>query len=179
MDLIVNIRKETPDDYQWVVELTERAFKTMPFSDGDEGELVANLHKSDSFISGLSMVAEVDGLVVGHILFTPVMITNENQKFTSLTLAPVSVLPEFQNKGIGSQLIRAGHLKAIELGFTSVIVFGHAEYYPRFGYRPCSKWDIKPSFPIPNDNVFMALELTEGALNGVSGNVILPPEFKV
>lgn len=179
MSLPVHIRQETKDDYRWVVELTERAFKAMPFSDGDEGELVENLHKSTSFIPELSLVAEMQGRVVGHILFSPVMITNQEDEVRSLTMAPVSVLPEFQNQGIGSQLIRAGHQKARELGFSSIIVFGHAGYYPRFGYQPCSKWGIKAPFPIPHDNVFMALELTEDALEGVSGMVVHPPEFKV
>lgn len=177
MNPTVNIRQETPDDYLWVVELTERAFKTMPFSDGREGKLVKDLRKSNSFIPELSLVAEIEGKVVGHILFSPVIIDNGIQKFNSLVLGPVSVLPELQHQGIGSQLVLAGHQKAIELGHQSVILVGHAEYYPRFGYRPCSTWNIKSTLSLPSDDVFMAVELLPGALAKVSGTMILPPEF--
>ncbi|MGE5394353.1 MAG: GNAT family N-acetyltransferase [Candidatus Saccharibacteria bacterium] len=173
----VNIRQETPDDYQWVVELTERSFKPLELSNGKEGMLVSNLRKSASFIPALSLVAEFESKVVGHILFTPTLIDNGDQQFTSLILAPVSVLPEFQNKGIGAQLILAGHQKARELGYRSVILFGHPHYYPRFGYRPCSTWNIKSPLELPSDDVFMAVELTEGALRKVSGTVVLPVEF--
>src|SRR5665648_1298566 len=91
------IRKEVPDDYQRVFELTEKAFETMEISDHNEGKLVENLRKSDMFISDLSLVAEQNKQVVGHVLFTPVLIDNGQELFESLTLAPVSVLPEYQN----------------------------------------------------------------------------------
>lgn len=178
MKLTVSIRQERPDDYEWVVELTERAFETMPFSDGKEGMLVHNLRKSDSFIPELSLVAEYKGTVVGHILFTPVIIDNGTQKFKSLILGPVSVLPELQKQGIGSQLIHTGHQKARELGHHSVILVGHPEYYPKFGYKSCSTWNIKSTLPLPSDDVFMAVELSAGALRGVTGTMILPPEFE-
>lgn len=177
MNLTANIRKETPEDYQRVVELTERAFKTLPLSEGKEGMLVQNLRKSNSFIPELSLVAEIEGKVVGHILFSPIIIDNGQQQFRSLVLAPVSVLPEFHHKGIGSQLILAGHQKAMELGYQSVILVGHPEYYPKFGYKRCSTWNIKSPIDLPSDDVFMALELSEGSLQGVTGTVVFPPEF--
>jgi predicted N-acetyltransferase YhbS len=178
MDEQIIIRKETPEDYAWVVELTEKAFETMPFSDGNEGKLVGNLRKTDMFISELSLVAELDNQVVGHILFSPILIDNGQELFESLALAPVSVLPEYQNQGIGSKLINEGHKVARKLGFKSVIVLGHPEYYPKFGYKPASEWGIKSPFDLPDDNVFMAMELTPGALNKVSGKVIYPAEFE-
>ncbi|MFY9150480.1 MAG: N-acetyltransferase [Prolixibacteraceae bacterium] len=171
------IRKETPEDYQWVIELTEKAFETLEISDGTEGKLVENLRKSESFISELSLVAELNGKVIGHILFTPILIDNGQEIFESLVLAPVSVLPEFQKQGVGSRLIHEGHRMARQLGFTSVIVVGHPEYYPKFGYKPASHWKIKSPIELPSDDVFMALELVHGALNKVSGKVIFPPEF--
>ena len=177
MNQNISIRQETPKDYAWVIELTEKAFETMEFSDHNEGKLVENLRKSEKFISDLSLVAEINGKVVGHILFTPLVIDKCQQQFQSLVLGPVSVLPEFQKQGIGGQLIRAGHQKAKELGFQSVILIGHPEYYPRFGYKPASTWEIKTQIPLPSDDVFMAVELTENALSGVSGMVIFPPEF--
>jgi predicted N-acetyltransferase YhbS len=173
----ITIRKEIPKDHNWVIELTAKAFETMPFSEGDEDQLVARLRNAPGFIPELSLVAELDGLIVGHILFTPLVIDNGQQQFESLVLGPVSVLPEFQKQGIGGKLIRAGHQKAIELGFRSVILIGHPEYYPRFGYKPASTWGIKTHYELPSDDVFMAVELTEGALKNVSGMVIFPPEF--
>jgi predicted N-acetyltransferase YhbS len=177
MNQTITIRKEKSFDHNWVVELTEKAFETLEISDHNEGKLVDKLRKAPTFIEELSLVAELNGQVVGHILFTPIIIDNGEQQFQSLVLAPVSVLPEFQKMGIGGQLIRAGHQKAFELGFQSVILIGHPEYYPRFGYKPASTWGIKTHYELPSDDVFMAVELTDGALTGVSGMVVFPPEF--
>ncbi|MBL7967141.1 MAG: N-acetyltransferase [Prolixibacteraceae bacterium] len=173
------IRQEMPSDYDAVIELTAKAFETMPFSEGDEDRLVASLRTASTFIPELSLVAELNGKIVGHILFTPLSIDNGQQKFQSLVLGPVSVLPEFQKQGIGGELIRAGHQKTTELGFHSVILIGHPEYYPRFGYKTASGFGLKVSMELPSDDVFMAVELTENALSGVTGMVIFPPEFGV
>lgn len=177
MNQYIKIHKETPDDYNCVIELTEKAFETLEISDHNEGKLIDKLRKAPAFIEELSLVAELNGQVIGHILFTPIVIDYGEQQFQSLVLAPVSVLPEFQKQGIGGELILAGHQKAVELGFRSAILLGHPEYYPRFGYRPASTWGIKTHYELPSDDVFMAVELTEGALTGVSGMVIFPPEF--
>jgi len=177
MKQTVIIRKETLVDYKSVFDLTQKAFETLEISDHDEGQLVEKLRKAPTFIDELSLVAELDGELVGHILFTPMLIENGDEKYHSLILGPVSVLPEFQKRGIGGQLIRAGHQKALELGFQSVILIGHPEYYPRFGYQPASNWGIKTHIPLPSDDVFMAVELYAGALNGITGTVIFPPEF--
>jgi len=177
MNQTTTIRKEKSFDHNWVVELTEKAFESLEISDHNEGKLVDKLRKAPTFIEELSLVAELNGQVVGHILFTPIIIDNGQLQFQSLVLAPVSVLPEFQRMGIGGQLILAGHQKAVELGFQSVILIGHPEYYPRFGYKPASTWGIKTHYELPSDDVFMAVELTEGALSHVSGMVVFPPEF--
>jgi len=179
MNQTVTIRKETSFDYNWVIELTEKAFETVEISDHNEGKLVDKLRKAPTFIEELSLVAELNNQVVGHILFTAIYIDNGTQQFQSLLLAPVSVLPEFQKMGIGGQLICAGHQKAKELGFQSAILLGHPGYYPRFGYKPASGFGIKTQIPLPSDDVFMAVELTDGSLTGVSGMVIFPPEFGV
>ena len=177
MNQNINIRKETPDDYAQVFGLIEIAFETLEISDHNEGRLVDKLRKAPTFIEELSLVAELNGQVVGHILFTPIVIDNGLRKFQSLVLAPVSVLPEFQKMGIGGQLIKAGHCKSKELGFQSVILIGHPDYYPRFGYKSASVWGIKTHYELPSDDVFMVVELVDGGLSGVSGTVIFPPEF--
>jgi len=179
MYLTTVIRKENPSDHNRVIELTVKAFETLEISNHNEGKLVDTLRKAPTFSEELSLVAELNGQVVGHILFTPIRIENGQEKFESLILGPVSVLPEFQKMGIGGQLIRAGHQKAKELGFQSVILLGHPHYYPRFGYKPASTWGIKSPIPLPSDDVFMAVELTEEALTNVSGTVVFPPEFGI
>jgi predicted N-acetyltransferase YhbS len=171
------IRKENQRDHNAVFELIQKAFESLEISEHNEGQLVQKLRKAPTFIEDLSLVAELNNQVVGHILFTPMVIDNGDQKFQTLILAPVSVFPEFQKMGIGGQLIVAGHQKAIELGFQSAILLGHPEYYPRFGYRPASSWGIKTQIPLPSDDVFMAVELTKGGLSGVSGMAVFPLEF--
>lgn len=163
MNQTVIIRKETPEDYDSVIELTEKAFETLEISDHNEGQLVDKLREAPTFINELSLVAELNGQIVGHILFTPIIIDNGPQQFRSLVLAPVSVLPEFQKQGIGGKLIESGHRKSKEPGFQSVILIGHPEYYPRFGYKTASGWGIKTQYELPSDDVFMAVELTNGA----------------
>ncbi|EOP23954.1 acetyltransferase [Bacillus thuringiensis] len=88
----------------------------------------------------------------------------------SLALAPVSIAPSHQKKGIGGKLITAALEKAKELGYGSVVVLGHPEYYPKFGFERASQWNIKAPFEVP-DEVFMVMELRENTLQGVEGIV--------
>ncbi|WP_262429174.1 GNAT family N-acetyltransferase [Paratissierella segnis] len=93
-----------------------------------------------------------------------------------MALAPVSVLPEYQDRGIGTNLINKSINIAKKLGYKSVIVLGHENYYPRFGFKPASKWGIKAPFDVPDES-FMALELNDGSLDGVTGTVVYAKEF--
>ena len=165
----LTIRQEKSEDYQTTENVVKKAFANMEFSDQKEHELVSRIRKSDAFIPELSLVA-IDTEIIGHILLSKIKIMNDNQFEESLALAPVSVLPEYQNKGIGKLLIHEALKKAKELGHKSVIVLGHPEYYPRFGFKEASIWGIKAPFDVPNET-FMALELTENALHNVSGVV--------
>jgi predicted N-acetyltransferase YhbS len=174
----VKIRKEQPSDYHAVFNIVELAFRTMPFADGDEQFLVEGLRKNKAFIPELSLVAEKEDKLVGHIVFTPLQIINGDKVFNSLTLAPVSVLPEYQSQGIGSKLIEEGHRIAKILGFTSCFVLGHPDYYPRFGYQPTGKWGIPPPHGAPPE-VFMAVELVPSSLTGVTGVAKFLPEFGI
>jgi predicted N-acetyltransferase YhbS len=170
------LRQENYADHHQVFSLIEEAFKTEPFSDYTEQFLVERLRKSNAFIPELSIVAEKEGEIVGHILLTKIKINTELDSFDSLALAPVTVKPDFQNKGIGGQLILIAHAKAIELGHTSVILLGHENYYPRFGYERVSKFGITLPFDVPDENC-MAIELIEDGLKGVSGMVEYSKEF--
>ena len=170
------IRKEEYRDFKSVSEVIEKAFEAEPTSDHKEHFLVERLRKSDAFIPELSMVAEIDNKIVGHILLTRLTIHNGRNTFDSLALAPVSVLPEYQGRGVGAMLIRKAHAKAKVVGHQSVILLGHEKYYPRFGYKPASRFRIELPFEVPNENC-MAIELVEDGLKGVSGVVEYPKEF--
>ncbi len=172
----VDIRKELEEDYKQVFTLIENAFKNEPFSDYTEQFLVERLRTSDAYVPELSMVVELEGEVIGHILLTKIKIVNDSQSFNSLALAPVSVKPDYQNKGVGGQLILQAHAKAIELAYKSIVLLGHQDYYPRFGYEKASNFGIKLPFDVPDENC-MAIELVEGGLKGVSGMVEYPKEF--
>lgn len=133
------IRQEKENDYKITESVVEEAFKS-PEYNPNEHLLVANLRKSNVFIPELSLIAEVDGKIVGHIMLTKLIIKNKEKEHESLALAPLSVLPLYQNKGIGSALINESLRIAKDLGYKSVIVLGHEKYYPKFGFKPTSKY---------------------------------------
>lgn len=165
---------KTKTETDFVCEVVQKAFEREKQSDHKEHELVRRLLKSESFIKDLSLTAKYKGMIVGYALFTKIKVGDE----TLLALAPLAVLPKFQKKGIGKSLVEKGHETAKKLGYKGVVVLGHPEYYSKLGYEKASKWGIKPPFEVP-DEVFMAIELKEGALEKVSGIVEYPKEFKI
>lgn len=151
---MVKIRQENQADYAAVYEVVKEAFAAAEHSGGTEQELVTALRKSASFIPELSLVA-VDGeKIVGHILFTRARVGKDIE----LALAPLSVAPGCQRKGIGMALMEEGHRIAKSLGYGYSIVLGHPGYYPKAGYVPASVYGISASFDVPDEN-FMALKL--------------------
>lgn len=167
------IRPELYNDFAMITEVNDLAF-----GHAAEGQLVVALRKNPLFIKGLSLVAMLGDRLVGHILFFPVLIRDGVRVFRTLALAPMSVLPGYQRKGIGSALVLTGLDEARAGKFQSVMVLGHHDYYPKFGFKPASLYGISPPFRVP-DNVFLALELLPGALDGVKGMVEYPPEFAI
>ncbi len=170
----VTIRQEQEKDFKQVYHVIFSAFEKEEYSDHTEQDLVVKLRTSDAFIPQLSLVAEVDGTVVGHILFTKLTVGNEQV----LALAPLSVLPSMQRQGIGSALIKEGHRIGRELGFKGSIVLGHPHYYKKFGYENASKYKIECPFPV-EDDIFMAKELVPNGLNNVKGMAIYAKEFNL
>lgn len=167
----VKIRPETEKDYPKITEVNDLAF-----GQRNEGILVKQLRKTEKYSPKLSLVAELDDEIIGHILFYPVEIQSGASGFLTLSLGPMGVVPEYQRRGVGSQLVAKGLKAARALNHESVIVVGHPDYYPKFGFKPASQWKIKVPFEVP-DEAFMALELVEGGLKGKSGTVAYPPEF--
>lgn len=168
---MTSIRAETSDDYAAIDWLNDAAF-----GQPGEGRLVRALRSKPNFDAGLSLVAETGARIVGHILFSPNRIERDDDGFDALSLAPMSVLPEFQNQGIGSQLVRRGLDACRRAGHRIVIVVGHVIYYPRFGFTPAAEHGILPPFDVPPE-AFMVLELQPGSLRGVHGTVRYPPPF--
>ena len=166
---MLTIRRETPKDIDSIRYVNEQAF-----GQKEEAEIIDKLRKRD--VVTLSLVAVQADQIVGHILFSPVSVESEYSSFEAITLAPMAVLPEYQRKGIGSQLVRVGLEECRRLGHEIVVVLGHPDYYPRFGFVPASTYGIKCKYDVP-DEVFMALELRQGALSGRSGVVKYQPEF--
>lgn len=162
------IRKEKKEDYQCTEEVVKQAFANEEYSDQTEHQLVAKLRNSDAFIPDLSLIALYEDKIIGHILLSKISIVNDENYTESLALAPVSVLPEYQNKGIGKSLINKALEIAKKLDFESVIVMGHSEYYPKFGFKKASNWGIEAPFEVP-DELLMAIELKKNALDQTSG----------
>jgi putative acetyltransferase len=165
----VVVRAETWSDHAAIRRVNEAAFPT-----AEEANLVEALRRSGLVL--LSLVAERDGVVVGHILFSRMWIDAARGPTDVVALAPMAIAPPDQRKGIGGGLIRAGLDALRAAGERAVIVVGHAEYYPRFGFSTGLTRSIESPF---SSDVFMALELVPGALSGVSGRVRYPPEFGV
>jgi putative acetyltransferase len=147
----------------------------LAFGHDDEALLVDALRAEGAVQS--SFVAEIDGQVVGHVLFSELLIVGESATVPALALAPVAVLPGYQRLGIGTRLIRHALEACQKQGHRIVVVLGHPDFYPRFGFSSelaaglDSAFSGKPSF--------MAMELAEGALVGVSGKVRYPAAFEI
>jgi putative acetyltransferase len=164
--VLIEIREERPDDVAAVRELNRRAF-----GQDQESNIVDALRANGAAL--LSLVATVDDRVVGHIMYSPLFI---GDNASGAALGPMAVLPERQRQGIGSKLIEAGNRKLKDAGCPFIIVVGHADYYPRFGFRPASEHGIKCEWDVPDD-VFMLLVLDQAKMEGVSGLAMYRHEF--
>jgi putative acetyltransferase len=166
---IVIIRPEEEKDYPAVNAVNTAAFETPA-----EANLVEVLRKEAH--PYISLVAEEGEQILGHILFTP-MVLPGHEELKIMGLAPVAVVPEHQREGIGSALIHAGMEKCKEMGFGAVIVLGHMGYYPRFGFTPAVRYGIRCEYEVPEE-AFMVLELIPGYLKGAEGIIHYHAAFK-
>ncbi|WP_274308492.1 GNAT family N-acetyltransferase [Solibacillus daqui] len=165
------IRQERIEEYNKTEDVIMNAFLNEEYSDQKEHLLVSRIRKSDAFIPELSLVAvDQNNEIIGHILLSKITIVNDDNIANSLALAPVCVSPAHQKKGIGSKLINDALKLAKVLGHHSVIVLGHQDYYPKFGFKQANLWNIRAPFEVPAE-IFMALELSENSLENVQGVV--------
>ncbi|MHC4302009.1 MAG: GNAT family N-acetyltransferase [Planctomycetota bacterium] len=155
-------------------EAAIRGLNEQAFGQPDEANLVDALRKRGAVV--LSMVATDNDQVIAHVLFTKATVTEADSQFRTLGLGPMAVLPSYQRKGIGSRLLRSALDKCRELDYDAVVVIGHPEFYPRFGFVPARLKGIRCEFDVP-DEAFMLLELREDALAGRTGLVRYQPEF--
>jgi putative acetyltransferase len=166
----IPVRPEAATDHESI-----RHVNRLAFDQDDEARLVDALREG-AYVR-VSLVAEQAGQVVGHILFSDLPIITEGGTVPAVALAPMAVLPDFQNRGIGSALVRRGLEDCQEQGHRIVVVVGHPRFYPRFGFT--SKLAACLASPFSGKEAFMAVELVPGALDGVKGRVQYPPPFGI
>lgn len=173
----VIIREERQKDFEKINQVVKAAFKNVEQTDHTEHLLVERLRKSQAYIPALSLVAQTpQGEIVGHLLLSKAHIINGSQSFKVLALAPLSVAPAFQRNSIGSKLIEVAHQRAKKLGYAAIVLLGHKDYYPRFGYKKASLFGVSFPFNAPDDCCMVA-ELRKNALRGISGVVCYSQAF--
>lgn len=173
MEIDLNIRTEAESDYPVIYDLIRTAFETANVKDGTEQDFAGNLRKGPDYLQELALVAESDGKIVGHIMLTKTYVDMENGRFEGLLLAPVSVLLEYRNQGVGAKLITDSMKRAEKMGFKAVFLVGDRNYYSRFGFVPARRYGIYCPQPLPDDLLdnIMACELAPGALTHISGTL--------
>jgi len=161
------IRVERPEDLNAIRHVNDQAF-----GQDLEGRIVNAIRASDTTL--LSLVATIDGRVVGHILYSPASIGN----IRGAALGPMAVLPEVQRQGIGSRLVEAGNQAVLSQGLPFIVVLGHVGFYPRFGFVPASSFGITCEWDVPDD-AFMVLTSNLERMRGISGQAKYRPEFSL
>ncbi|MGB7539892.1 MAG: N-acetyltransferase [Anaerolineales bacterium] len=166
----IQIRKERPGDEKSVFEVNSCAF-------GRDAEPKVVDQLRINCPEGISLVAEVDRKIVGHILFTPAWIETEQKTVHGMGLAPLAVAPECQRMGVGTALIQAGieELRAADTPF--IVVLGHPGYYPKFGFEKGSKYGFRSAYDEVPDEAFMLLVFQPEAIQGIRGTIKIRPEF--
>lgn len=147
------------------------------FGQPEEGRIVDNIRKACK--QTLSLVAVSGENIAGHIFFSPAIILHNDAPIIGMGLAPMAVLPEFQNQGIGSMLVKGGLRRAKETDCPFIVVLGHEHYYPRFGFERASKYGIKAQWEGMPDEAWMVLVLKKSVMAGVSGVVKYRSEFDI
>ncbi len=162
------IREEREEEWFETECMTKRAFWNLHVPGCNEHYLVHLLRLSDDYIPELSRVAEVEGKIVGTIMYSKACVEDGEKRTDMLTFGPLCIEPEYQKRGIGGELLEKTMQLARELGYRAIIIFGEPEYYPRHGFKTCDHFDITTKDG-KNFGAFMGIELVPGALEGVRG----------
>ena len=173
------IRNERKEDYRIVEEITREAFWNLHAPGCNEHYLVHIVRDHDDFIPALDFVAEMDGKIVGNILYTKAKLVDEDGNIkVALTFGPISVLPEYQRKGVGKALIHHSFYKASELGYDSVVIFGNPGNYVSCGFKSCKKYNI-----CINDNCYptamLVKELEPNVFDGRKWTYYESPVYQI
>lgn len=177
MNLI--IKQTSPEDFEITEYITRESFWNVYKPGCSEHLVLHNLRKSQSYVKELDLIAIYNNQIVGHIISTKAKIIDTlNNEYEVLCAGPLSVLPDFQNKGIGSKLLNESIRLSKVLGFRAMILFGRPDYYHRFGFMNAKNFEITTK-DNQNFEPFMALELFDNALNGVKGRFIEDQSFDV
>lgn len=177
--MMISIRVEQARDYSAVEHLTREAFWDLYHPGCSEHLIVHKIRDVPAFVGELSLVACDGDTIVGNIMYSRARVVDaRNQEYEVLCMGPIGVLPSCQKKGIGSQLMNASIRKAKALGFRAVIIYGNPAYYHRFGFVNAQEYGITTPTG-DNFDAFMALELYDGALQGISGKFYADRVFEV
>jgi putative acetyltransferase len=167
---MITIRDEQPGDAAEIRDLT-----TLAFGGPCEAEIIDTLRESCPGL--VSLVAVENDTIVGHILFS--LVTIDGSTIPGMSLAPMAVLPEYQRRGIGTNMVRQGIARLREEGCPFVVVLGHPDYYPRFGFVPASLYGLTSQWEGVPDEAFMVIIIDENSMNGAHGVVRYQDEFNV
>jgi predicted N-acetyltransferase YhbS len=174
----IEIRPERPADHRAVELLTREAFWGTGGPRCTEHLVVRRLRHSPALVPELSLVAEADGTLAGHVVWTRARVVGPEGTHEVLTFGPLSVRPDLQGRGVGGLLLRRTTADAAELGYRAVVVYGHPDYYPRFGFRPAADVGITAPGGATFD-ALMARPLVPGGLDGIRGELHTDPAFEV
>jgi predicted N-acetyltransferase YhbS len=173
----IELRLEESKDYRCVEELTREAFWNRYVPGCSEHYLIHIMRDSGSFIRDLDTVAEIDGKIVGNIVYTRAKIVGDSGNgYEVVSFGPISVLPGFQGKGIGGMLIEYTRKRAAEMGHRAILIYGDPGYYGRFGFVTAEKYGIGTPGNMYAASL-QALELYDGALSGCRGRFLEDPLF--
>ncbi|AJS61502.1 GCN5 family acetyltransferase [Paenibacillus sp. IHBB 10380] len=167
------IRTENESDFFQVHNVNFIAFGERE----DEARLVERIRATQNFVPQLSIIAEDNGEIIGHLLLSKAKIIEDEKRHEVIVLAPIAVRSDYQKQGIGKQLIHEGLNRCKELGYYLVLLIGHPSYYPKFGFRPARQFGLElKQFEVP-DEVFMVCELKENELKNIKGELEYPRAF--
>lgn len=167
----MDIRLAKKEDFDQIYELVKTAFETAQVSDGKEQDFVRKLRAGDTYLPELEFIAEEQGSIIGHVMMTKQTVETGRGAYTGVLVAPLCVASRHRDLGIGQKLMRYACKQAVKAGYEAAFLVGNPKYYSRFGFRETREFGIENGTEIP-DEVVMACELVEGALEGIKGRIV-------